>query len=39
VKAKTGVPDSPVLPPKGAILVDQAAMEMVSHIKVLIVLE
>jgi hypothetical protein len=39
VKAKTRIPDSPVLPPKGAIPVDLAAMVMVSHVKVLMVLE
>ncbi len=39
VKAKTRIPDSPVLPPKGAIPVDRATMVMVSHVKVLMVLE
>ncbi len=39
MKAKTRIPDSPVLLPKGAIPVDRAAMVMVSHVKVLMVLE
>jgi hypothetical protein len=39
VKAKTRSLDSPVLPPKAVILVDQGAMVKVSHVKVLMVLE
>jgi hypothetical protein len=39
VKAKTRRLDSPVLPPMAAIPVDQAAMVIVSHVEVPMVLE